>query len=215
MPPIIVFPKSTPERLIFPFYWQTLKFDTNHYNPIMTNNRVSKEELDQFLAAVAEPLIEFRKKDLLYKYPWAIVVMIILIPLLYIFLIYQCCISCRRTRELNEAKDKCFAIIKENSASYNARGLKWETPRYYPRWIELWIGQDQGMMQPNFNTQSMMGQNDSVMVPMAQPSDINTNLIHIQQVGYGSSHYNNNNQFNNQHGQYGANMYAGNNNMNV
>lgn len=209
MPPIIVIPKSTPERLVFPFYWQTLKFETKHYNPMMTNNRLSTEELDQFLKTVAEPLAEFRKKDFLYKYPWAIFVMIILLPLLYIFLIYQCCISCRTTRELNEAKKKSLDIINQNSASFQARGLSWVTSRYYPRWIELWISQNPVIAQPNVNNGVLMGQNGYNMVHMNQPYDMNNDLMPNQQGN--SNQHNTNNQFNNQQAQYGANMYSGNN----
>lgn len=188
---IIAVPPSTSGTIVFPYRQRLNKFDTSHYNPIMTNNRVSAEEIDKFLEAVLEPIEEHRKKQFLVKYPWAIVVLIILLPLFYIFMIYLLCTSGSRTKQWEEVKDKSRAIIKEKGAAFEQRGMVWIAPLHFPLWIELW-------------TQPAQTQNGYGMMPMNQQMGMQNNMMPNQY-----------NQANNQQMQYGAGMYGGNNNMNA
>jgi hypothetical protein len=198
-------PSSTSQRIIFALNQQKWEFDTNSYNPMMTNGQISTEEAAQFLQAVAEPLKEWRNKQFLLKYPWAIIILVILLPLLYIFLIYQCCTSCSKQRQYNEALDRSRAIVKENSAVFESRGFTWVTPIAYPRWSELWVGQQQPMMQPGYNNAVVLNQNGYPMGMNQQGFGMNNNLMPNQQGNYNQY---GNGQFNNQQTQYGNNMYA-------
>jgi hypothetical protein len=175
---------------------------------VMTNGRATQEEIDQFLQEAIVPIEEYRNKQFFVKYPWAICIFIILLPLLYILMCYMCCTSCKKQREYREALDRSRAIIKQNSASFEQRGLTWVTPTAYPYWIELWTGQ-QPMMQPMMMQPMMqpMGQNGYNMVPM----NMNNNLMPNQQGDFAPNQYAQNNQFNNQQMQYGAGTYTGNN----
>lgn len=195
-------PPSTPQTIIFALNQRTFEFDTNSYNPMMTNGQISTEEAAQFLQAVAVPLKEWRNKQFLLKYPWAIIILVILLPLLYIFLIYQCCTSCSKQRQYEEILERSRAIVKEHSATFASRGFTWVTPIAYPKWIELWVSQ-QPMMQPGYNNAVVMNQNGYPM-GMNQGFGMNNNLMPNQQGNYNQY---GNGQFNNQQIQYG-NMYA-------
>lgn len=203
-------PPSTSQTIIFPLNTSTYKFETNHYNPMMSSGKVTTEEAAQFLERVQQPILEWRDKQFFLKYPWAIIFLVILLPLLYLYLIYQCCTSCSKQKEWEGVLEKSRAIVREHSATFSARGLTWITPVAFPRWIELWIGQPQQNMMGNMQPGVMMGQNGYSMVPMNQQNNLmpnqqqNTNDPYMQ---YGNNQYGNN-QFNNQQMQYGNNMYT-------
>lgn len=208
---IIVIPPSTAGTLVFPWKDSIKKFDTSSYNPIMTNNRVSLEEINQILDEALVPVMEWRDKQLFIKYPWAIIILVILLPLLYIYMFYLACTSCSKQKEFEEVKEKSRAILKEKGAHFEQRGLAWVVPAHFPRWIELWTGQ--GGMQPNMMMQQQMmmqpnvGQNGYAVVPINnQQMGMNNNMMMTnQQAGFTQP---------NQQMQYGAGMYSG-NNMNV
>ena len=200
-------PPSTAQTIIFPLNVNTYNFDTNHYNPMMTNGKVSTDEIVQFLEKVQTPIREWRDKQFFLKYPWAIIFLVILLPLLYLYLIYQCCTSCSKQKQWEAALEKSRAVIRENSANFASRGFTWITPVAYPRWIELWIGQQQQPMMQAMQPGVMMGQNGYTMVSMNQQQyGMNNNLMPnqqgdiAQQIQYGTNQYGNN--------QFGRNMYA-------
>ena len=154
-------PQSTNFRLIFPYITTLGGFNSSFYNPGLTDERVTTEEVKVILEelSVVPEGNNFRtRKFVCYFIVVFIVGMIGLsigMPLLMLsnntnylpylivgfvvwIILSLLCFAFSLWRLQNKSIKDGEAIIKKYKESFAERGLRWNIPSEFPRWIELW-----------------------------------------------------------------------------
>lgn len=168
---VVPIPPTTSSTIVFPLSMKTYKFDTSHYNPAMTNHQISTEEINQFIEEMQPGITESYQKNALT--PLLCFLFCLFPPM---FCIFICCMQDSQEQR-NKVVEQARQYVIQKSPSFQQRGFVWVTPIYFPRWIELWIGQPPPMQNP-----LMMGQPGNVqMMNMNMNMNANMNMNYMNQ----------------------------------
>jgi len=140
---IILTPSSTPQSLVFPYDRVNKKFSTTSYIPLQTQDRLSIQEVEQFLEQASIPINEWYE-----QYGWVtngsckficlLLFCFFIFPLYFFFICWLICYQQKSAKKLQEAAEKSKLFIRDNNQQFIERGLMWNVPVHYPQWIELW-----------------------------------------------------------------------------
>ncbi len=178
----IVIPSSTPQSLVFPYDPMNKKFITTNYQPVLTQGRVTNEEIDEFLKEVNVPIKAYYDEHNPNASPCGLICLIILCTIICPLFPFLMCYLISRTNkmmvEMKKASDKAAIIVKSRGSTFTERGLLWNMPAHFPRWIELWTSVGQPVMQPNM--QFYQGQPGIEMQTVPQQNYQNTYGVNNQ-----------------------------------
>ena len=171
------FPLETNEAILFPYNFKTGKFNIDHYNPSMTNQRVSKQEIADFLAPAEEHMLEWNKKQNFTTccFIFWLILGSFIFPLLFCVLTYMCKKNSEIRPLFMRAQKNVQKYFNDQNELYKQRNLTWCVPQTFPLYIELWkthiIPGQQNLsamsFQPNVN--SMRVAPDSGLRLIQQP----------------------------------------------
>ena len=136
-------PSSSPDCLVFPYDPKLKRFQTYSYNPHQTQNRLSHEEIENFLEQVNESSLRKWHKDnkLFYDPPcifyFLLVLSTFILPLILIIVCYLSAAQKNVLKDLDEAIQTAKEFIRMNNSHFTNRGLRWVAPYNFPQWIEL------------------------------------------------------------------------------
>jgi hypothetical protein len=159
----IAIPPTTDLAVVFPFDKSTKKFDRSFYSPALTDGRVSSEQVESFLRE-AERII--KKKYNPIKIVLALFTCFVVFGLLGLFcmitddtfidesdiddiflymmgyfgavIFYAVLMHFYIRRKQRKAKKCVKSHIRKHAQAFAAQGVRWNTPLYFPQWIELW-----------------------------------------------------------------------------
>jgi len=136
----IPIPSSTPQSLVFPYDPINRKFHTLNYQAAQTQGRVTPEEIEEFLKEVNVPIKAFYEEHPPKTGKWICLMIIctIICPLFPFLLCYLISKSNKMMEEMKKATDRAAVIVKSRGTTFTERGLLWNMPAHFPRWIELW-----------------------------------------------------------------------------
>jgi len=186
-----VVPQTTPYTIMFSEDKQSKTYDSSFYNTTLTEGRATSEEVSQVLKeinAMRRPLIK-KTSLILFSFVVSLVIVIGLFVIFSVFLMAShplisdyglifsvilllislgfFTLSFRRNQQ--DCRKAAAVIVSKYNIIFASKGLRWQLPAEFPRWIELWKDY---LGQPN--TQA------SFYIP---PLDASTNESHFQQ-GY-------------------------------
>jgi len=176
--PVIVIPSSTPQSLVFPYDERNRRFDLSSYQAAQTQGRVTAEEIEEFLKEVNVPVRAFYEEQMsACKLVCIIIFCMICFPLYPFMLCWICYRNKKNMEEMKKATERASVIIKSRGTMFTERGLAWNIPAYFPKWIELWtqIGEyGQPVMQPMMQPEVQVNQQFQGM-PIYQrpPGEVN------------------------------------------
>jgi len=174
---IIPIPSSTPQSLVFPYDGISKKFNTNSYMPIQTQNRISIEEIEQFLDIINGPIKEWYDEygwltNGSCKFVCLMFTCFIIMPLMFFFICWMACAQSKAADALQKAGEKAKILVRDNNQRFVERGLMWNVPTHFPRWIELWTQVGPGFggaSMPQQGFPMMPQQQGFPMMPQQQP----------------------------------------------
>ena len=138
LPPSL--PLEVKEAILFPYNFKTKKFNIEHYDPSMTNHRISKQEVADFLAPIEEHMLEWGEKQNYFSccFVFWLILASIIAPLLICVLTY----SCKKNSEIKaifmKAQRNVQKYFNDQNELYKQRNLTWCASEAFPIYIELW-----------------------------------------------------------------------------
>jgi len=135
-------PRSTSTKIVFPYDKQAKKFDTRGYLPAHTQDRLTFQDVEQFLEQVNVPIRKWHKDfghlyEESFSFCFVFVICFLFFPLLFFLIGYLLWAQAKSKKELREAKEKAKIFVIENNPRFLEKGLVWTIPVHFPQWIEL------------------------------------------------------------------------------
>jgi len=156
---IHLIPPTTSHTLIFPLNSRSNQFDPGNYAPSLTDNRATYHEIQQVLKSLnhsRQPIFKKEIKVVLiylvlvfsftilffiinaFLIPYSSILLFGVILLFLAFYIISVIFMTKYAQDLkNEAIELAKQVIAESSEKFGEKGLRWNIPKDYPRWVEL------------------------------------------------------------------------------
>ena len=190
----MVVPDSTPNRIIFPLDYKTLKYRVypSTIENLSERTGVPQADFNRFFDEIQKPADDFNN-EFKFVRSWFFFVLfvtcfVLLIPYLILHFCYIVPTQKRTARESAKAREAMKKIADVQNEWLNSRGLFWVIPEQCPKWVELWVtipgqeakapmtGQEslnQTLSQGHFqNFFGGAGGNQYVGEPKAQPQQV-------------------------------------------
>ena len=192
-------PKTSEFTVIFPK--NSNGFDTKEYNPTQNDNRISIEEINKVLNEVLIAREPWNKK--FWRALWCYLIFIVLaiggfvalcifvltkvfallIAGIMIFIVLMlatlvCAIIFLAHYE-NQEIDASKKVIDKYNPSIANKGLRWNLPAHFPKWIELW---NDFRVSPHLFVQANQPQNTTSKCDNVKPKDNQENIQNLNTV---------------------------------
>jgi len=146
-------PPTTAQCIVFPE--ESGLFNYRHYSPAMTGGKATLEEIRHALRQIQYATSSSRswiKCNAFCAFLMVLITVIFMFGMysqnnkdgvtactlaviteVFVCVAFQLCLSCK-------VKAECQEALKKVNQSFLPKGLRWNMPRYFPKWIELRIG---------------------------------------------------------------------------
>lgn len=157
---LVPVPPTTDLTIIFPLDAFARSYDSSFYSPVLTGGRASHEEINQILAEVQTIRKPYAKKVGLFLccfffYLIACIFGLLLwdfnvdlsdganvaigIVVFVAAVIVGMIVFIKTIKNMTiESRNKVQDLFARVNANFTGRGLRWNAPVHFPRWVELW-----------------------------------------------------------------------------